>query len=134
MKIYRPIVHVLISVVLASGTGVALASAAGIQLREIEKYPFKASPQREKTIRAGYTRIVAGMTPDQVKNILGEPDEVRPLYEPIVKNAKQIGYSHWFVIRRMVKDGSQNDRQESLVRVSYNFQNLVTAVDSWGLD
>lgn len=114
--------------------GFALANVPAIQTREIERYPFMANAEREKAIREGYKRVMVGMTPEQVKAILGEPDEIRPLHEPVMKNGKQIGYTHWFVIRRMVKNGSQNDRNESLARVSYDFQNRVTAVNSWGIE
>lgn len=104
-----------------------------INTREIEKYPFHANPDREAKIKNGYGHIIIGITPEQVKEILGEPDEVRYLYEPRIKMGKKIGYTHWFVIRRLVKSGSVNDRDESLVRVSFNFEDKVTAIHSWGV-
>ena len=73
------------------------------------------------------------MSLSQVSSILGAPDEIRPTYEPKIKTGKLIGYSHWYVIRRVVRNGSVNDKQEAVVRVLYGLDDRVVKVDAWGL-
>lgn len=105
-----------------------------VAIKEITAYPFVASQQRAAAIRGEYNRVMAGMSPAEVRVILGDPDEIRPLYEPVPKEEKQIGYTYWYVIRRLVRDGSVNEKKESLVRITFGLDNRVSRVDSWGLD
>jgi outer membrane protein assembly factor BamE (lipoprotein component of BamABCDE complex) len=72
------------------------------------------------------------MTRTQVVTILGEPEEIRPLYEPKIWNAKRIGTTYWFIIERRKPSGSVNERAEKLVRVAFDLNQLVTRVDHWG--
>lgn len=97
-------------------------------------YPYFATDERVERIKNNYKNIKSGMTPEQVKARLGDPDETRPLYEPQIWNAKQIGYTHWFLIQRRTDKGSVNDKDEKLVRVSYDLNWKVTRVDHWGFD
>ena len=101
--------------------------------KSIANYPFVASSERSAQIRNGYLQVIPGMSFKEVAAILGEPDEVRPLYEPIIKQRKVIGYTQWYVIKRRVASGSVNEMQESLVRVSFGLNHRVTKVDAWGL-
>ncbi len=89
-----------------------------------------------KTERSAHTR--SSRTPNvQLQSaraaVLGEPDEIRTLHEPKVKNGKIVGYTHWYIIRRLVKNGSAAQKQESLVRVSFDLDDRVSKVDAWGL-
>jgi hypothetical protein len=104
-----------------------------ITTKEIATYPFFASPERALAIRSGFARIVAGMSPSQVASVLGEPDEVRTAYEPKIKRAKVVGYTYWYVIRRLRRDGSVVEKQEALVRVFFGLDDRVVKVDAWGL-
>ncbi len=106
--------------------------AADIREVVIATYPFFASEERAKAIRGNYQRVTLGMSPKEVAAIIGAPDEVRTLYEPKIKRAKVIGYTHWYLIRRLVKHGSVNDQQEALVRVSYGLDDRVVSIDAWG--
>jgi len=110
----------------------AQAQTMPITPREISSYPFVATPERAAAIRSAYRRVRGGMPPSEVIAILGEPDEIRPLLRGI-KAAKPIGFSYWYVLRRMRADGSQNEKNESLVRVLFDRDSGVTAVDAWGL-
>lgn len=112
----------------------AVALDATFAEKEITTYPFAASAARATVIRENYPRVAAGMSPADVTAVLGEPDEVRPLYGPTVKAGKKIGYTYWYVIRRAVRHGSVNERQEALVRVSFGLDTRVIAVDHWGID
>jgi hypothetical protein len=100
----------------------------------IKSYPYYASEQRTAQIKSRYKQIQKGMTTEQVKKLLGEPDEIRPAYEPKIWNPKQIGYTHWYLIQRKNDTGSQNDRDEKLVRIFYDFKWSVVKVDHWGFD
>jgi hypothetical protein len=100
----------------------------------IATYPHLAGPERSAAIRSGYMRIKPGMSSAEVRGILGEPDEIRPLYAPMAKHPQAIGQTCWYVLRRLSEHGSQRERQESAVRVSFDLQDAVTAVDVWGLD
>lgn len=117
------------TVILAAST-----SAFGVPPeREISSYPFVATHERAVAIRANYVRVTQGMSPAEVAAVLGEADEVRPLYSPQVKSREIIGYTQWYVIRRLIANGSVNDRRESLVRVSFSLNDRVTRIDAWGL-
>lgn len=111
----------------------ATADTSHAQMKEINTYPLFATPERAAKIRNGFPRIRAGMSPAEVMAFLGEPDEIHPLYEPRVKNAVVIGYTHWYVIRKLAKHGSVNEKQESLVRVSFSLNDQVSKIDAWGL-
>lgn len=102
--------------------------------RVIATYPHIAGPERSAAIRAGYVRIQPGMSSAEVRGILGEPDEIRPLYAPMAKHPKVIGQTCWYVLQRLAEHGSQSERQESAVRVSFDLQGVVTGIDAWGLE
>jgi hypothetical protein len=108
------------------------APLANKAVKEISSYPFHATPEREARIRGKYRRVANGMSPVEVTAILGEPDEIRPLYSPRIKNGKVIGTTYWFVIRRLVRNGSADEKQESLVRVSFGLDDKVQGIDAWG--
>lgn len=109
------------------------ANTGYTQMKEINNYPFVATSVRAAKIRNRYQEIKAGMSPAEVLALLDEPDEIRPLYEPRVKNGKIIGYTYWYVIQRLAKNGSVNEKQELLVRVSFSLNDRVSKVDAWGL-
>ncbi len=97
-------------------------------------YPYDASKERAQQIKDNYEKIQPGMTAQQVKSLLGEPDEIWPLYEPKPLESKQIGYTHWFLIQRRTDKGSEKDKDEKLVRISYDLNWKVLRVDHWGFD
>lgn len=102
--------------------------------KEIVAYPFTASAARAAAIKGKFKLVVVGMTPAEVTAILGEPDEVRSLYAPMVKNSNPTGHSYWYVIRRMVSNGSVNDKQEAAVRISFDLQGRVTNIAHWDME
>lgn len=111
-----------------------MASGMSGDERVIATYPHIAGPERSAAIRTGYVRIKPGMSSAEVRGILGEPDEIRPLYAPMAKHPQAIGQTNWYVLQRLVEHGSQSERQESAVRVSFDLQGVVTAVDALGLE
>ena len=100
--------------------------------RALTSYPYIARPERALAIREGYQRVALGMAPADVAKVLGEPDEVRPLYEPRHKKGKVVGYTQWYIIKRLAASGSVSKKQESLVRVSFGLDDRVSKVDAWG--
>ena len=111
-----------------------MASGMSGDERVIATYPHIAGPERSAAIRTGYVRSKPGMSSAEVRGILGEPDEIRPLYAPMAKHPQAIGQTNWYVLQRLVEHGSQSERQESAVRVSFDLQGVVTAVDALGLE
>lgn len=98
-------------------------------------YPYVATPEREAKILKGMEKVKVGMASSDVRNVLGEPDEVRKLYDPNInlKNREPIGYTWWFIIERKVESGSVNEKAEKLFRVSFDLEDKITQVDSWGI-
>lgn len=122
-----------ISLATASIAMCATADTGQIQMKEIATYPYIATPARAAAIRAGLPAVTVGMAPADVVAILGEPDEIRPLYAPSAKNGRIVGYTHWYVIQRLAGHGSANEKRESLVRVSFALDDRVSGIDAWGL-
>ena len=112
----------------------ATASVDGIPpIRIITTYPYIATPERAEIIRRGLANISVGMSPAEVATVLGEPDEIYPLYVPRHKHGKVIGYTQWYIIQRLAKNGSVDQKQESLLRLSFDLDDKVSKIDSWGL-
>lgn len=101
--------------------------------REIATYPFIATVERAEMIRRGLTDIDVAMSRAEVAAILGEPDEIHLLYVARHKHGKVIGYTQWYIVQRLVKNGSANEKQESLLRLTFSLDNKVSKIDSWGL-
>lgn len=100
---------------------------------EIGADPIVASPERAASIRRNYSRVATGMTASEVAAILGEPDEVRVLYEPDIKRGDALGQTHWYVIQRAAPVGGVIAKEESLVRIAYGNDDRVRGIDAWGL-
>ncbi len=94
-------------------------------------YPYYATPERAKAINSGYHKIKIGLTVNEVVNIIGKPDEIHDLREPIKINGKKIGFTYWYLLQRIQENGSQNDKNERLVRVSFDLNGKVFRVDKW---
>ena len=95
-------------------------------------YPYRATTDRAETISSEYKKINIGMSAKETIEILGTPDLTKPLIEAKIKNANQIGFTHWYLIQRLQENGSVNEKQEKLVRVSYDLNWKVIAIDNWG--
>lgn len=96
-------------------------------------FPYHASQDRKKQIIGGYESITKGMTLPQVEAALGKADYVTPLYEPKVKNASQIGFSHWFLIQQLKETGSVVDTGRVGVAIRTDMKGSVLGVDLFDL-
>ena len=110
----------------------ALPGANPFAPRSIGNDPFVASDERAARIRGKYHEVTAGMIVSGVKLLLGEPDEVRPLYEADGESGKLLGHTFSYVLRRWEADGSAAEKNEELVRVSFDLSGKVTRVDYQG--
>lgn len=122
---------VLFSLILSAA---CRADSSSMIVKEIQSYPHIANAERLAKIKAGYAQIAVDMRLAYAVAILGGPDEVLPLYKPNISSKECIGYTHWYVARRRVKNGSQDEKGEAVLRISYDMQGRVIAVDRWGLD
>ena len=93
--------------------------------KEITAYPFVATPERAALIEGNFARITKGMTPKEVWEILGEPDEIRPVYKPSTRQV--VGNTYGYVLKRAKASGK--DKEDSLVRITFGIANTVTAID-----
>ena len=120
--------HLLIVIAMMFFSSLANASEGQFIFKELTDYPYVAAKERATFITTNYKKIEKNMRVDEVKKILGEPDEIRALYEPIKKNPKIIGYTYWYIIYR--KDNN-NTKDESLVRISFNLAKKVINIVHW---
>jgi hypothetical protein len=113
---------------------VILGCSYGTQNTTKLKYPYIAPLEKANYIKENYKKISIGQSISKVETILGKPDEISPLYEPIIKNGKIIGKSYWYFIQKLKENGSVNERQEKLVRITFNLNGKVISVDAWGFE
>ncbi len=120
--------HLLIVIAMMFFSSLANASEDQFIFKELTDYSYVAAKERATFITTNYKKIEKNMRVDEVKKILGEPDEIRALYEPIKKNPKIIGYTYWYIIYR--KDNNST-KDESLVRISFNLAKKVIDIVHW---
>lgn len=120
--------HLLIVIAMMFFSSLTDASEDQFIFKELTDYPYVAPKERATFITTNYKKIEKNMRVDEVKKILGEPDEIRALYEPIKKDPKIIGYTYWYIIYR--KDNN-NTKDESLVRISFDLTQKVIDIVSW---
>jgi hypothetical protein len=86
---------------------------------------ISTSPARESEILQTAGEIKPGMTAAEVEQLMGKPDGVRPLYEPVMKNPKQVGTTHWYIL-----EGNTEELATSkAVRVALDLEDRVTSVE-----
>jgi hypothetical protein len=116
------VIYTILSIIFIS------TSLVGAELN----YPYIATEKRVELIKNQYTNIEIGNSIQEVLGILPVPDEVRDLYEPKKYKAKIIGSTYWYIMQRKAKLGSVNEKDEKLVRVSFDLNGEVTHIDKWG--
>jgi hypothetical protein len=87
--------------------------------------PIRASPARKAEIVQAADKVRPGMTLVEVEQLMGKPDEERPLFESVLKNPKQIGTTRWYIVEGSIDDLSNS----KAVRVSFDLEDRVTSVD-----
>jgi hypothetical protein len=104
------------------------ASSSG-QFNRVTMYPYYASKEQCSRIRNNWKLIEVGASAARVKELLGEPDQINPTYEPQIKNPRQIGYSYVYLLRALRGSGSVDEIQASLVRIHFDLDGRVARVD-----
>lgn len=112
-------------------TIIASVTATAIGEESSMSYPFVASKERQEFVKLVYRKVKIGHSNHEVRQLLGTPEIVLPLYEPKIKNPKRIGSTYWYILQRLKARGSKG---EKLVRISFDLAGRVTAVDQWGLE
>ena len=93
---------------------------------------YVASQERKEQIVSNWQKIKTGMTSNQVKQVLGKPDEITPIYRYIwAKNQKSVGNNYWYILERRDFQGSGWNK-ESLVRIGFDNTDKATGIDRWG--
>ena len=125
-----------------------LAASNAFSQNDGMSYPYISSTERKKFITENYEKIQINQTEQEVKEILGTPDDILSLYEPKIKKPKKIGFTFWYILQRLKsrrpechglargylqENGSQNERVEKIVRISFDLKGKVIAIDQWGL-
>jgi hypothetical protein len=108
------------------GEGAASADDTPLQ------YPYEAEPARRSLILENWSKIEEGMTSAELHELMGSPDEIQPLYEPVIKNPRRIGTTCFYVVARPEPNAPLGDCKEVLVRM--NMDELVTEVVLIGID
>ena len=98
------------------------------------KYPYLANNDRVLQIEGGVKHVTSGSSKSEAVMSMGKPDEVNETQD---KNnwTKRIGYSFVYLVRRDRENGSVNEKNEKLVRVHFNQEDIVTRIDfvgDWG--
>jgi len=102
-------------------------------ITHIKSYPYYASQQRTQHIIENYKKIQKEMNHKDLLNIIGEPDEIRPLYEPKHNEPREpVGTTWWYIIQRKQENGSIIDKDEKLVRYTLDKSDKIYRIDKWG--
>ncbi|NOT80571.1 MAG: hypothetical protein HOP07_16405 [Bacteriovoracaceae bacterium] len=123
----------LILLLFFTGTTMALSSEDKSRKLPIN-YPYVATSERTQKILKNWKNIKTGMKTKEVIEILDAPDEELPLYSLQAKNSKVIGKTYWYLLQRLKENGSQIEKNEKLIRISIDLNDLVTTIDQWGLE
>lgn len=97
-------------------------------------YPYRATPERAKAIQEGIGKLVIGMPKSEVMKIMGEPDEINKIYNTLdsMNKGRASGYIYVYLIQRRKKLGSFVERQEILVKLRFNLNDVLTNVEKEG--
>jgi len=89
------------------------------------------TPESWKRVIVRHKELVKGMTPKQVIEILGRPNEISPLYEPEHFNPRQIGRTYVYRETKLVPP--QQEIEATWLRVDFGKQDHVWTVRQNGL-
>ena len=92
-------------------------------------YPYEAPKVRRDLIVKHLVTIKAGMTSTAIVDLIGQADDKTPLYEPKIKNPRQIGSTMWYILSQRQKDGSENDKRRVAIAVRLDLHGIVSRVD-----
>ncbi|OGV45588.1 MAG: hypothetical protein A2017_12305 [Lentisphaerae bacterium GWF2_44_16] len=110
------------------------ACETGVYSERTIKYPYHASPEKEKNIIENAKKILNGMSSENVKKILGEPDEINQTYSTPeeMRSKSPSGFSYIYLIQRMKELGTISQRNERLLRVYFDKDGRVSRTERIG--
>ena len=94
-------------------------------------YPYVASARRKKEILEGVRKIHLKMHVDQVKKIMGEPDEMRDNFRNIKGKGKRIGFRYLYFLQKKKKYGSVIERDEKLIWLEFGNDEKLQKIYNW---
>ena len=95
-------------------------------------YPYIATSERASLIQNEYHKINKGDSISTVLRLLNEPDEIQALYEPQIYKPNVTGKTYWYIIQRISNTGSVNEKNDILVRITFDLNENVVNVHHRG--
>ncbi len=92
-------------------------------------YPYEAVGNRKAAIEAGRESLALGMDVEAVRGIMGPPERIKPLYAVKKAGRPPVGFTYWYFTRRLAPKGSQKERGERYVRITFNLEGRLRQVD-----
>ena len=93
-------------------------------------YPYFASVHRKKEILDGVKRLHVGMHVNQVRKIMGVPDEINDTFR-FIKNGKEIGFSYQYLLQKKEEYGSVIERDEKLIKLMFGNDSKLQKIYDW---
>ncbi len=101
----------------------------------IKTYPYVAQEQRRKTIMEGVDKLRSGNSAELVRELLGPPDEVYPLYDKRKPHLKRvIGFNYVYVLRRDAERGAAYLKNEESIIIRFNPNRRLFRVVIYGFE
>jgi hypothetical protein len=94
-------------------------------------YPYVASAHRKKEILDGVKRLHIGMHVDQVRKIMGNPDEINDTLKFIKGRSNRIGFSYQYLLQRKIEYGSVIERNEKLIKLMFGNDDKLQKIYDW---
>ena len=92
-------------------------------------YPYEAVGRRKAAIEAGRESLALGMDVEAVRRLMGPPEEINPLYAVKKAGSPPLGFTYRYFTRRLAPTGSQQERGERYVRVTFGTEGRLQRVD-----
>lgn len=98
-------------------------------------YPFHASESRANQIRGAHPKLVIGMPLENVRELLGEPDEINMFYasHEHMESSSPDGQSWVYLIQRVKPYGGLLDRQEISLKLRFDNNQRLSNIESNGM-
>jgi len=94
-------------------------------------YPYQASESRKAILVSKFHEIKTGMSEEEVVAILSQPDEIHPVYEPIVFRPSQVGFTYWYYFQ---KPHGNSSRDIQAIRILFDASEKTLNIDLLGMD
>jgi len=96
-------------------------------LRKYNEVKSSASEDKITDLLLRYEKVTLGITQKQLRDIMGQPVDVRKFSEPKLKNGtlQLIRSTWWYVAQRLQEHGSQNDQDWKYIRFSIDKSGIV---------